>query len=268
MENPTNEGDIDFQRHTYARCATEIFDQISRGGLESPVDFIEIFGQISRRGLERPVDFTITDFSINPDVVPLEGVQHLISAVDFKPITQVQWQLACVWDNVDISRLDNIPLDDEYYEWFSPPLYYRGQNNLRVMMAENINFILLRTMLECNHQNGHRVRSLQIVWSGNFADYNRALEVLRGNNSALFDNLIVQVFDCHMRHQVVAANLSLPTIVISDNHTDDPCTVCLENFEIGETANSLNCNHIYHNRCISRWLSVGHTCPTCRRVVR
>jgi hypothetical protein len=99
------------------------------------------------------------------------------------------------------------------------------------MMAENINFILLRTMLECNHQNGHRVRSLQIAWSGNFADYNRALEVLRGNNPTLFDNLILQVIDCHMRHRVAAANLSLPTIVISDNHTDDPCTVCLENFE-------------------------------------
>lgn len=43
------------------------------------------------------------------------------------------------------------------------------------------------------------------------------------------------------------------------------CSICLEDFNVDETAVSLNCNHVYHKECIKEWLTKQSSkCPTCR----
>lgn len=49
-------------------------------------------------------------------------------------------------------------------------------------------------------------------------------------------------------------------------HGDSPhtCAICLET--VGRCKKfSLNCNHVFHKQCLSRWIHKGNdTCPLCR----
>ncbi|KAJ4711290.1 RING/U-box superfamily protein [Melia azedarach] len=42
------------------------------------------------------------------------------------------------------------------------------------------------------------------------------------------------------------------------------CTICLQKLAIGSNAISMPCSHLFHHRCIFRWLKQSHYCPVCR----
>ncbi|GMH20912.1 hypothetical protein Nepgr_022754 [Nepenthes gracilis] len=42
------------------------------------------------------------------------------------------------------------------------------------------------------------------------------------------------------------------------------CAICLEEFEVGTEVTKMPCRHIYHGRCILKWLERTHFCPSCR----
>ena len=41
------------------------------------------------------------------------------------------------------------------------------------------------------------------------------------------------------------------------------CSICLKinNYKIITT----NCNHIFHEECLSKWIKISKTCPICRK---
>jgi hypothetical protein len=46
------------------------------------------------------------------------------------------------------------------------------------------------------------------------------------------------------------------------------CTICLHDFQTGETvcwAKVRECNHIFHEDCVVRWLEYRDDCPLCRQ---
>nr|GMD12718.1 E3 ubiquitin-protein ligase RING1-like [Ipomoea batatas]GMD31331.1 E3 ubiquitin-protein ligase RING1-like [Ipomoea batatas]GME06853.1 E3 ubiquitin-protein ligase RING1-like [Ipomoea batatas] len=53
---------------------------------------------------------------------------------------------------------------------------------------------------------------------------------------------------------------SLPTV----NAGDGVCTVCMEGFELGVGGKKLPCDHIFHQNCLTKWLSLHKSCPLCR----
>ncbi|XP_037292334.1 E3 ubiquitin-protein ligase Iruka isoform X3 [Manduca sexta] len=65
------------------------------------------------------------------------------------------------------------------------------------------------------------------------------------------------------REQIAA----LPSQQITDEHiaANAACSVCWENFTLGETVSRLECDHIFHSSCIAPWLQLHATCPICRR---
>lgn len=44
------------------------------------------------------------------------------------------------------------------------------------------------------------------------------------------------------------------------------CSICLE--QIDHLSSITICNHIYHNRCIYKWLILNDSCPVCREKIK
>ncbi|KAG2299776.1 hypothetical protein Bca4012_011391 [Brassica carinata] len=59
---------------------------------------------------------------------------------------------------------------------------------------------------------------------------------------------------------------SLPRVEISDCHitAEANCAVCTEVFEAETEAREMPCKHIFHDDCITPWLSIRNSCPVCR----
>ncbi|XP_073239845.1 uncharacterized protein [Porites lutea] len=62
---------------------------------------------------------------------------------------------------------------------------------------------------------------------------------------------------------------SLPKKNISKEQVDVclSCTICRCDYEEDETVFELPCSHLFHPQCVTTWLKMHATCPTCRDVL-
>ncbi|KAL2229019.1 UNVERIFIED_CONTAM: hypothetical protein Sindi_1881600 [Sesamum indicum] len=54
----------------------------------------------------------------------------------------------------------------------------------------------------------------------------------------------------------------MPTVVVG---CGGECSVCMEGFS--GAGKQVDCGHVFHEKCISHWLSIHNSCPLCRRKV-
>ncbi|XP_054160461.1 E3 ubiquitin-protein ligase RNF115-like [Oppia nitens] len=59
----------------------------------------------------------------------------------------------------------------------------------------------------------------------------------------------------------------LPIVTITEDEIQRvlQCTVCMEDYKLGEKVRLLECSHRYHDECIVPWLKMHATCPVCRK---
>ncbi|XP_069149560.1 uncharacterized protein [Solanum lycopersicum] len=60
----------------------------------------------------------------------------------------------------------------------------------------------------------------------------------------------------------IASIQAIPLVKILGEGID--CSICLSNFELGEEAKEMPCEHHFHSICIDTWLGINGSCPICR----
>lgn len=53
------------------------------------------------------------------------------------------------------------------------------------------------------------------------------------------------------------------------NNLEEDCAICLESFIEGHPIIRLECNHIFHKKCITSWFDTNdeNNCPLCRIII-
>lgn len=59
----------------------------------------------------------------------------------------------------------------------------------------------------------------------------------------------------------------LPLFTATDEHVDQTCPVCLEQFESNAPMRMLPCGHVFHPSCIANWIIRNPSCPIDRRSI-
>jgi len=89
-------------------------------------------------------------------------------------------------------------------------------------------------------------------------------------NDAQTQNILNQLFMQHQNQGPPPASSDavdkLPRIKISQERIDAKadCSVCQSEFELGEEAVNLPCDHSFHSDCILPWFKMNNSCPVCR----
>ena len=47
---------------------------------------------------------------------------------------------------------------------------------------------------------------------------------------------------------------TLPTIHVDQTHLTDHCTICMEEYTLGQPLKLLPCKHVFHTNCIENYL--------------
>lgn len=54
----------------------------------------------------------------------------------------------------------------------------------------------------------------------------------------------------------------------SKSYKSDICSICLENIEVRQQTCNLDCNHIFHKKCLKKYLNknlMNFSCPNCKK---
>ncbi|XP_071737835.1 receptor homology region, transmembrane domain- and RING domain-containing protein 2 [Rutidosis leptorrhynchoides] len=132
-------------------------------------------------------------------------------------------------------------------------LKYVGQNNIEVWLTYSdamstwffmalvalVVYILLQSIAYCVEQMRHRS-----------PQGSRVRRRFRG-----------------MRSRLVNAMPSITfTETLEDNCTSATCTICLEDYNVGDKIRILPCHHKFHTSCVDAWLKSWKAfCPVCKR---
>ena len=55
------------------------------------------------------------------------------------------------------------------------------------------------------------------------------------------------------------------TICKKDKNSLDVCSICLIEAKKGDKLHRLDCNHLFHRKCILAWFETSTNCPNCRK---
>lgn len=63
------------------------------------------------------------------------------------------------------------------------------------------------------------------------------------------------------------SNLDIEPFYKCKNKNEDACSICLNKIETNEYIRKLKCNHLFHKKCVDKWLKKNQNCPMCRKTI-
>jgi hypothetical protein len=75
---------------------------------------------------------------------------------------------------------------------------------------------------------------------------------------------LISFDECHSPGAARGAVRSLYTRKRVCVGSDAECPICIGAYAVGTYQAQLRCEHVFHQRCLTRWLNVNPSCPLCR----
>ena len=99
----------------------------------------------------------------------------------------------------------------------------------------------------------------EIEYTG-FGDY-----VSSPKDKSICDEKLRQDKWRHRNEDMSSVALDDPSEPLLDHNSHTACSICLENYEVGEMVRVLPCRHVFHTDCIVPWLTTrASCCPLCK----
>ena len=90
------------------------------------------------------------------------------------------------------------------------------------------------------------------------------------NTLAIFERIIPPLSPVNVFPSInQIANASTIRTIDAATASQEICSICQENMQVGNVVRTLNaCNHTFHRSCIDRWFAQSVHCPMCRHDIR
>uniref|UniRef100_A0A182NQG9 RING-type E3 ubiquitin transferase n=1 Tax=Anopheles dirus TaxID=7168 RepID=A0A182NQG9_9DIPT len=147
-----------------------------------------------------------------------------------------------------------------------PSMRYSGRRGSRRRGVQNINHVdhILREILisVSGGAHGGGAGGGSMLFMGNPGDYAWGREGI----DTIVTQLLNQMDNTGPPPLEKERIAEIPTVTISEEQVERKlqCSVCFEDFVVGESVRKLPCLHVYHEPCIIPWLELHGTCPICR----
>ncbi|XP_053680036.1 E3 ubiquitin-protein ligase Iruka-like [Anopheles nili] len=146
-----------------------------------------------------------------------------------------------------------------------PSMRYSGRRGSRRRGVQNINQVdhILREILISVSGGANGGAGAPLLFMGNPGDYAWGREGI----DTIVTQLLNQMDSTGPPPLEKERIAEIPTVTINEEQVERKlqCSVCFEDFVVGESVRKLSCLHVYHDPCIIPWLELHGTCPICRK---
>lgn len=62
---------------------------------------------------------------------------------------------------------------------------------------------------------------------------------------------------------------SLPPIELKLKKCEEEtkCSICFKNIKKDSNVPNIECSHIFHKKCLKKWIKINNNCPLCRQII-
>ena len=93
--------------------------------------------------------------------------------------------------------------------------------------------------------------------------YTIEYEIIDNNNSTDFEDNKLQI-----KQSDINLHLDKYRKINSDDKlikSKMECSICINTYRTNEYKRILECGHVFHKRCIDKWIKIYNSCPICRK---
>lgn len=124
-----------------------------------------------------------------------------------------------------------------------------------------------------------KIRQIQQEYNCDHIEDRLEIGVEENNNNEVFneinENILLQNFLENQKNKIkkkkALFNLIEEKKVNGDlinKLQENKCSICLDDLCKGKRISYLPCCHIYHSKCIKKWLKVSNFCPLCKEEIK
>ena len=179
----------------------------------------------------------------------LEEAKMLVLNLGYLPeLNYFNWDYSEKYHKTyDISKMYS-PLD-----FYNIEDYALHLENLRILNK----FDLINSHLESLENNWFRLVKYSLIELGwEFENENEDFDY-----NTIIEDIVNEKYKKKEENNSIINNIKEFTYKNTDKCD---CMICMENIEENDICKKLNCNHIFHSKCINSWLERTLECPLCR----